>query len=561
MPSPSPPEASPELRTYRVVCLLTAVLVPAFGYSFHWRDPSVVDPLWLRWVMGVLPLMIVAGTYASRWVRTHLTGIGTALIYTYISWFGALTALNHLAPEYAVGYLLVVVMIGVATPDTVPLPITVGYLLYAVVIAAGAAFSVRGPGIDPWLFYFCVAATAIAIFLGLWLRLEMRSRLQASEVRYRTVFDRTTDGLFLTDAETHHFLHANEAYLTLTGYTLDELRTLTLHDVVVAPPGFIEERARELLACHHVAIGEQQHRCKDGTLLDLNIGVSTVEQEGRAVFCTTAHDLTEHKRVQAEIQKASARAEEMLRMKSTLLDTMSHELRTPLAGILGFTEVLAEEVTEDQRELVRALHQNAHRLSDTLSALLDLAQLRSGETKINIEVVDVAEAANEVADLFRHRIEAKGLGFCVETAPAARSQLDREALRRLLSHLLSNATKFTERGEVTLLVEADSRRVFIHVIDTGIGMHEDDVPTLFNAFEQASTGIYRIHEGTGLGLSVTRQLIDLMGGHVEVRSMLGVGTTFTVSFARTWASPEPVLEHPRPASHAIRPPEQPGQAE
>ncbi len=554
----SPSEVTLPLRTYRVTCLLTVVLIPAFGYVYHWQDTTFTDPLWLRWTMALLPLGLVVGTYTSRWVLAHLEWLSTGLIMALVSWFGALTGLNDLAPEYAVGYLFTVAMIGVATPNAESLYSTAVSLVFAVLVAGGIALS-EPSGTPPLIFWICVAATATAIFIGTWLRQGVWLRMQASESRYRAVFNTATGGLFLTDAETYRFLHANEAYLALTGYTLDELRALTLYDVTVAPSGFLKMQPEEGLKNCHVLLGEQQHRRKDGSLLDLEIGASAVEEDEHVVLCMTAHDLTEQKRIRAEKEQARVHTEEMLRMKSTLLDTMGHELRTPLAGILGFSEVLAEEVPEEQRDLVYALHQNAHRLSDTLSALLDLAQLRGGETKINIEVVDVAETATEVADMFRHRIEAKGLGFRLEAIPASRSQLDREALRRLLSHLLSNATKFTERGEVALSVNADEHRVFVHVADTGIGMHEDDVPMLFNAFEQASTGLYRVHEGTGLGLSITKQLVDLMGGRIKVQSTLGEGTTFTVSFARTWASPDEVLDQPRPIRMASTPSKQPKQ--
>ncbi|MEM1041560.1 MAG: ATP-binding protein [Bacteroidota bacterium] len=547
MPLPSS-EATPGLRTYRVVSLLAAALAPVFGYLYHWNDPAAVDPLWMRWLVGVLPLALAAGSYVSAWVRAHLEVLAAAIVCVMVSWFGVVTALNDLAPEYVLGYLFVVVMISIATPETSTLPMAFGLALYTVGVAAAAVLAAGAPATNPWFFMVCVVCTAVTICIGLWLRHGVRQRAQASETLYRTVFESTTDGLSLTDAETGRFLEANSAYLTLTGYTLAELRALTIPDVVVAPERFTKHELDTALNDRQLAVGEQQHRRKDGTLVDLKVGVRLIERDGQAVFCTTAHDLTEQKRVDAEKARAQAQAETMLRMKSTILDTMGHELRTPLAGILGFTEILAEEVTDEQRDLAQAVQQNAHRLSDTLSALLDLAQLRSGEAKMHIEVVDVAEVAGEVADLFRHRTESKGLDFRAEIASPARAQLDREALHRLLSHLLSNAVKFTDEGAVRLTVGADEQRVVLRVIDTGIGMDAADVPALFDAFEQASTGLSRTHEGTGLGLPITKQLIDLLGGRVEVQSVPGAGTTFTVSFDRTWASVEDAPERPRPAA-------------
>ncbi len=541
-------KAEGSLQVYRVVSLLAAALIPAFGYLYHWRDPAVIDPLSVRWVMGGLPLALVVASYVSAWARGRLEALAAAVIYVLVTWFGILTALNGLSPDYALGYLFVVVMTGVATPETSALRTTLGIAAYTVVVAVAVVAAVGAPGTDVWIFLVAIACTAVSICLGLWLRHRMRAEMEASEVRYRTVFDHATDGLFLSDAETHRFLHANQAYLDLTGYTLDELCALTLHDVVVAPPGFIEERARALPALGHVTIGEQQHRRNDGTPVDLSIGVSVVEQDGRTVFCTTAHDLTEQKHVRAETEAARARAEEMLRLKTALLQNVSHELRTPLVGILGFAEILADEVPDEQREMVDALNHNARRLSATLHALLDLAHLKSGEAHFATEVVDLGEEAEAVAAPFAAEAEAKGLAFRFEAAPAARAQLDRDALRRILTHLLSNAVKFTAEGEVALTVEATASRVAVRVRDTGIGIDEAAVPALFTEFEQGSMGMRRSHEGSGLGLAITRQLVDLMEGHIEVETAAGLGTTFTVSFERTWGSPAERLESVPPVS-------------
>ena len=246
----------------------------------------------------------------------------------------------------------------------------------------------------------------------------------------------------------------------------------------------------------------------------------------------TLTDVTDTVNVEAE-RRARQRAEELLRLKSSLLDTMSHELRTPLTSVLGFAEVLADEIEGEHAEFASHIHAGASRLLDTLNSVLDLAQLEGRGLSLQQDRTDAGAELAETAGLLRPLAEQKGLALTVrvpeEGVPVV---LDRHALQRVLTNLVGNAIKFTPAGRVAVGLAAGAERVRFEVEDTGVGISEAFLPHLFEPFRQASEGLARSHEGSGLGLSITKQLVELMGGTIAVESEVGAGTRFTVEVPR-----------------------------
>ena len=539
-----------ELLAYRALCLGAAVLTPAFGFLYHAVLDAPVDPMWLRWAIAAPALGLFALSFVRRQRRQEVAVLTSVLVYAIVSWAVALAALNHLAPPYAVGLLFVLTTAGVASVGFYQTRATGLCLGFAVAASVGVAFALPAPGVEPWTFAACAAATGGVIFLGATLRLRTSERLSASEARYQTVFEHTTDGVFLVDAESLRFVEANRAYLALTGYSLEELRALTLYDILVLRPTDIDRDVREVLTARHLAIGEVNHRRKDGSEVPVELGLNLFALDGQPMLCFTAHDLSEQQRARAELEEARARAEEMLRLKSGFLNNMSHELRTPLVSILGFAELLVDEADEDSREIAETITRSARRLHETLNSVLDLAQIQGGEVKLDLEVVDVSAEAREALLLIRPLAEAKGLRLGFQTADGARVLVDRPAFQRVLTNLLSNAVKFTDEGGLGVEVEADSHRVFVRVHDTGAGIADAFLPHLFEEFKQASMGIDREHEGNGLGLTITKRLVELMGGRIGVESTPGKGSVFTVALARTYEEPAPKPEGPRPVAPA-----------
>ncbi|MFD1191971.1 ATP-binding protein [Phenylobacterium conjunctum] len=238
------------------------------------------------------------------------------------------------------------------------------------------------------------------------------------------------------------------------------------------------------------------------------------------------------------LNEAKQRATEANQAKSVFLATMSHELRTPMTGVLGMAQALkATPLSPDQGSQVELLIRAGDGLMAILNDILDVAKIEAGRLELEAAPFDLVELAGQAEALWRDAAEAKGLKLtCVAEADLPRwLEGDAGRIRQIMLNLLSNALKFTQAGEVKMVLRpvpgaADGQgRIEIAVSDTGIGMSEDQVARLFQAFSQADVSTARRFGGTGLGLSICRQLSEMMGGGVSVESTPGAGSTFRLT--------------------------------
>ncbi len=254
--------------------------------------------------------------------------------------------------------------------------------------------------------------------------------------------------------------------------------------------------------------------------------------------------LDEREKYEQELIEAKEKAEESARLKSTILTNMSHEIRTPITAILGFAQILEEEVSEDQREFLTYITQSGKRLMETLNSILDLSKLEVEGFAFEFEPLDLGPSVQEVVDLLMPVALKKNLQLtgCAEGAVVA--HLDKTALDRILNNLVGNALKFTEEGGVRVSAVREGGAAVLRVEDTGVGITEEFLPHIFEEFKQESAGLARSYEGSGLGLAITKRLVEHMGGAIAVESEKGRGATFIITFPEKAAGPEPA-ERPR----------------
>jgi signal transduction histidine kinase len=221
---------------------------------------------------------------------------------------------------------------------------------------------------------------------------------------------------------------------------------------------------------------------------------------------------------------------------------MSHEIRTPLTSIIGFAEVLGDEVEGQKGEMASLIHRSGMRLKQTLTSVLDLARLEEDEISLSVDRTALKEPIRETVNLLRPQVEDADLALRLDLpASSVTAVVDEAAFDRILTNLLTNAIKFTEGGHVTVALEAGPDTVTLSVADTGVGISESFLQRIFEAFEQESEGTMREYEGIGLGLTITKRLVDLMNGTIAVDSTKGEGTTVTVTLPRSEEEARPDL--------------------
>ncbi len=374
-------------------------------------------------------------------------------------------------------------------------------------------------------------------------QLTAQERLRAGEIRLRTMMQSVADGILSTD-DSGVIQSVNPAASRLFGYEGEELigssvgillpSYLTLALQHASPSGSTAEGLGRL-----VGQGGQEMRGqrKNGETFPIELSVTEMRIGQEHYYVSVVRDISEQKSSEAELRAALHDAEAANRTKSLFLANMSHELRTPLNAVIGFSEVMQQEMfgpldNERYMEYVGSIHDSSRHLLSVINDILDISRIESGETELEDEWLELDEVLEWAKD------RAAPDGTAAEHAPVHLGSLDglpelradRRAMRQVVINLLSNAIKFTPSdGRIDLSAEVnDESGISILVKDTGIGIPADQVDKMTQPFTQSDNSLARRFEGTGLGLAITKSLVEAHQGALDIDSTEGVGTTITV---------------------------------
>jgi PAS domain S-box-containing protein len=349
-----------------------------------------------------------------------------------------------------------------------------------------------------------------------------------------TFFEVSLDLLCIRDMELR-FVKVNRAWEQALGYSVEELEGAPLlplihPDDVAASRGHMDRLQSEDEVMGFV----NRYRCRDGGYRHLEWRARRV---GDLVF-GLARDVTDRLAFEAELSAAKHAAEAANQAKSDFLANMSHEIRTPLNGVIGVADALSKTaLSAEQREMVSLITSSGATLERLVSDILDVSKVEAGRMEIEERVFDLGAELGSLIELHQVRAQEKNLSFRSRFGAQARGEFrgDSVRIKQVIGNLLSNAVKFTSHGEVWIAVEADEPgdaggpcRLTFEVGDSGVGFDERAARTLFQRFSQADTTITRRFGGSGLGLSICKALVEMMGGAITAESAPGRGSRFQV---------------------------------
>ncbi len=362
-----------------------------------------------------------------------------------------------------------------------------------------------------------------------------------AERQMRQVVESSLQGIVVRDAES--VLYLNDGYAKLLGYECArDLLVLdrSARDTSIHPDDrdMVRERIAARLSGKEV-LSHYELRLirRDGSTVWADVLASTIRWNGNLASLSWLTDATARKKAEEELVKSKEAAEFANRSKSEFFANMSHELRTPLNAILGFSEVISDELfgpigNRRYAEYARDIYRSGSHLLDLVNDILDIAKLEAGKVELHETAIVLPDMIAQCLTLLRDRARAAGVTLALELPEKLPVLVaDERTLKQILLNLLTNAVKFTgEGGRVTVSAALAPDGLSLSVSDTGIGMSKDDITIALSAFGQVHSRVTRRHQGTGLGLPISRSLAQLHGGDLSIQSAPGVGTTVRVHF-------------------------------
>jgi len=365
---------------------------------------------------------------------------------------------------------------------------------------------------------------------------RMASSLKESEFYLREILDSQEVGVTIIDSETHEISFINKKGASLYGASKENIIGNICHGFICPTPCNecrLHDHDAGLVSVERILLNFE------GKEIPILKSVVHSSFNNRKCLVESFVDITALKKAERDLIKAKEDAEAANQAKSEFLANMSHEIRTPLNGVIGFSDLLMKtQLSENQLHYMQTVYYSANSLLDLLNDILDFSKIEAGKFELNHEKTDLIELSEQIIDILKYKVHEKGIELLFNLDPDLPRYIktDPVRLRQVLVNLLGNSLKFTDSGEVELKIQQLSysetngtAQLRFSVRDTGIGINPDKQKRIFESFAQADSTTTRQYGGTGLGLTISARIVEMMGAELKLESQPGVGSTFYFS--------------------------------
>ncbi len=371
---------------------------------------------------------------------------------------------------------------------------------------------------------------------------EARRELLERESTYENLFDSTSIFILLIDPSSSRIIHANKAAVDYYEYEADQLLNMRLQDL---HPG-LDDTGRfyiDQINSSGKNLFRVQHRKATGAIRDLEVSGGFTGSIDNNLLYLLLHDETDKVETEKQIETEKERAHNALKVKEEFLANISHELRTPLNGLVGMLNILETiDMNEEDKGFLSMAQESAQNLYEIIRDLIDFNDIQAGKLGLADEIFNIKEAVELTLSFFNDQIENKGLEVSSDMDIKLEGYRgDRTRFIQVLANLISNAVKYTDEGSVEISVR-DGENLKVMVSDQGIGIAPDALDEIFTSFHQLENPYTKRFQGVGLGLSITKEIVSLMGGSIEVESVMGKGSVFTIILPDKFCEAEQCLK-------------------
>jgi PAS domain S-box-containing protein len=362
---------------------------------------------------------------------------------------------------------------------------------------------------------------------------KTENALQESEEKYRFLFNKVPIGISIID-ESGYVVDCNQQIAEIFRWTFNEFKAMNVKSLYVNPEDR-EQLLNILKKEGKVSDWECSFKRKDGSVFYAILNTDIIEIEGQRLILTTLRDITERKETEEKIKKQNVQLKKLDGVKTDFLNTTSHELRTPVASIKGYIQMLLKhtlgDITEEQKKALEVTLRNTNRLDALIEDILDISRLESGTMKFIREKTDVTKMINEVAETMQTSADVKRIKINSDIQKEIPElMIDRERIKQVLTNLIDNAIKFSPDGSMIVIkVRKGKEDIVFEVQDFGRGIPKNKLHKIFERFYQVDSGTDRKYGGIGLGLTISKKIIDTYGGQIWVDSTVGKGSSFNFS--------------------------------